>query len=83
MAHIKASATTKGNRDSKPKMLGIKVFGGERVKPGSILVRQKGTKFRGGLGTKMGGDYTLYAVIEGVAKFTQKLGKRYIEVSPK
>lgn len=80
MAHIKASATTKGNRDSVSKRLGIKIFAGQKVQPGSILVRQRGTKFNPGSGTKMGGDNTLYSIQNGVAKFTQKLGKKYIQI---
>lgn len=80
MAHIKASATTKGNRDSVAKRLGIKIYAGQKVQPGSILVRQRGTKFSAGNGTKMGGDNTLYSIQTGVAKFTQKLGKKYIEI---
>lgn len=78
MAHIKASATTKGNRDSKPKMLGVKVFAGEKVKPGDIIVRQRGTQFRPGIGTKMGGDYTIYAAVSGIVSFGVKRGDKYI-----
>lgn len=81
MAHTKASGVTKGNRDSVSKRLGIKVFGGEKVKPGSILVRQRGTKFNASIGTKMGADDTLYAMTTGVVKFVQKLGKKYITLN--
>lgn len=80
MAHIKASATTKGNRDSIAKRLGVKVFAGEKVQPGSIIVRQKGTKFNPGTGTKMGNDYTIYAVKEGVVEFAQAHDNRYVNV---
>ncbi len=80
MAHIKASATTKGNRDSKAKRLGIKVFAGEKVIPGNILVRQRGTKFHPGLGTKMGGDNTIYARTSGVVQFIKRLGNKYLTV---
>jgi large subunit ribosomal protein L27 len=80
MAHTKASGVTKGNRDSLAKRLGVKVFAGQKVTPGNIIVRQKGTRFMAGVGTKLGGDYTLYAVKEGTVKFTQKLGKKYIFV---
>ncbi|KKU91228.1 MAG: 50S ribosomal protein L27 [Microgenomates group bacterium GW2011_GWA1_48_10] len=82
MAHIKASATTKGNRDSKPKMLGVKVYAGQRVQPGSILVRQRGTQFHPGFGTKRGGDDTLYAVMSGVVSYIRKSGKKYLTVRP-
>ena len=59
MAHIKTGGTTKGNRDSKSKRLGIKVYGGSRVIPGNIIVRQKGTKFHPGSGSKLGRDFTI------------------------
>ena len=80
MSHIKATATTKGNRDSKAKRLGIKLYAGEKVIPGNILVRQKGTKFNPGLGVKMGGDYTIFAVKPGVVQFGQKRGGKFISV---
>lgn len=81
MAHIKASATTKGNRDSKPKMLGVKLYAGQVAKAGNIIIRQRGTKFNPGVGTKIGGDNTIYAIKSGVTKFTQKLGKRFVEIT--
>ncbi len=80
MAHIKASATTKGNRDSVAKRLGIKVYAGETVQPGNILVRQRGSKFRAGPGTRMGGDNTVYSIGSGVVNYAQKLGKKYLTV---
>lgn len=81
MAHTKASGVTKGNRDSKPKNLGVKLYAGEHVEPGNIIVRQRGSKFNPGTGTQMGNDYTIFAVQNGVLKFAKKLGKTYIEVS--
>lgn len=81
MAHTKASGVTKGNRDSVAKRLGPKVFAGESVVPGNIIVRQRGTQFKAGVGAKLGGDDTLYAAREGVVKYFQKLGKKYIAVS--
>lgn len=81
MAHIKAGGVTKGNRDSIAKRLGIKKFSGEKVTSGSILVRQKGTKFNAGPGTKLGGDYTLFAITDGFVKYFKKLGKRMVSVS--
>ena len=80
MAHTKASGVTKGNRDSVAKRLGPKIFAGQKVSVGSILVRQRGTQFRAGVGTKLGGDDTLYAMKEGVVKYFKKLGKKYIAV---
>lgn len=81
MAHIKAGAVTKGNRDSIAKRLGVKLFAGQKVSPGNIIVRQKGTKFYPGAGTKMGGDYTVYAVKSGVLNFITRLGHRFLTVS--
>ncbi len=81
MAHTKASGVTKGNRDSVAKRLGVKIFAGQKVTSGSILVRQRGTKYSAGDGAKMGGDNTLYAVKDGVVTFFQKLGKKYLSVA--
>lgn len=81
MAHIKAGAVTKGNRDSKAKRLGVKMFAGQKVITGNILVRQKGTKFYAGIGTKMGGDYTIFATTNGILGFLTRLGRRFLTVS--
>lgn len=81
MAHTKASGVTKGNRDSIAKRLGVKIFAGEKVVAGNILVRQRGRKFNAGLGTKLGSDDTLYAIKTGILNFAQKLGKKYLTVS--
>ncbi len=80
MAHIKATATTKGNRDSIAKRLGVKVFAGEKVQPGSIIIRQKGTKFNPGDGTRMGNDYTIYAVKVGIVEFAQSHDNKFVHV---
>ena len=80
MAHIKAGGVTKGNRDAIAKRLGIKRFAGEKVTAGSILVRQKGTKFNPGPGTKLGGDYTLFALQNGVVNYFKKLGRKMVSV---
>ena len=69
MAHTKSAGAGKYGRDSQPKYLGIKKSDGAAVKPGDILVRQRGTKFIPGVGTRRGGDDTLYAISSGVAKF--------------
>ena len=65
MAHKKGGGSTKNGRDSNPKMLGVKRYGGEYVIPGNIIVRQKGTKFHPGRGVGLGRDYTIYATSEG------------------
>lgn len=72
MAHTKSAGAGKYGRDSQPKYLGIKKSDGERVKPGDILVRQRGTKFMAGSGVKRGGDDTIYAVRKGLVKFATK-----------
>ena len=69
MAHTKSKGTSKLGRDSQSKRLGVKIFGGEKIKPGQIIVRQKGTKFFAGDNVKKGSDYTLYAAKAGVVKF--------------
>lgn len=80
MAHTKAQGAVKGNRDSWSKRLGVKVYGGQRVKPGNIVVRQKGTKFFAGEGISMGNDFTLFAKRMGIVNFKIKRGQRIVEV---
>jgi len=77
MSKTKSSGTTKLGRDSKPKYLGIKVFDGQPVKPGMVIVRQRGTKFLAGKNVKKGADDTLYALKEGKVKFTTTRKKRF------
>ena len=72
MAHTKSAGAAKYGRDSRPKYLGVKKFAGERVKPGDILVRQRGTKFYPGVGVKKGGDDALFALRPGIVKFTDR-----------
>ena len=80
MAHIKTGGTTKGNRDSTSKRLGIKAYGGEKVIAGNIIVRQKGTKVHPGNGVALGRDFTIYAVRDGIVRFKRKLDDTVIEV---
>ena len=72
MAHKKAGGTVKNKPSGRPKYLGIKIHDGQAAKPGSILVRQRGTKFIAGLNVKTGRDHTLFALKEGAVKFTEK-----------
>ena len=72
MAHKKGVGSSRNGRDSNPKMLGIKAYGGEYVSAGSIIVRQRGTKFHPGENVGRGGDDTLFAKIDGVVKFERK-----------
>jgi len=77
MAHTKATGSTRLGRESHSKRLGIKLFDGQAVKSGNILVRQRGTKWVAGKNVKRGNDDTLYAVKGGIIKFTTKKLKRY------
>ncbi|CAL5416176.1 unnamed protein product [Camellia sinensis] len=81
----KAARSTKNGRDSKPKNLGVKKFGGERVIPGNIIVRRRGSRFHLGNYVGMGKDHTLYAMKEGCVKFERhKLSRRkWVHVEPK
>lgn len=80
MAHTKAQKAVKGNRDSRSKRLGVKIFGGQKVIAGNVIVRQKGTKFFAGDGTTLSKDFTIVALKNGVVFFGQKYGKKYISV---
>ncbi len=76
MAHKKGQGSTRNGRDSNPQYLGVKKFGGEKVTAGSILVRQRGTKFHPGNNVKIGSDDTLFSVIDGFVKFEAKRNNR-------
>ena len=80
MAHKKAGGTTKKNRDSISKRLGVKLYGGQKVESGNIIIRQKGNKYNAGVGVRQGNDYTLYSVESGIVEFSQKRGKRVVNV---
>lgn len=71
MAHKKAAGSTKNGRDSAGKRLGVKKFGGEFVKAGNILVRQRGTTFHPGANVGLGSDYTLFAKVDGIVEFNK------------
>ena len=77
MAHKKAGGSTSYGRDSQGQRLGVKLYGGERAKIGNIIVRQRGSKIRAGEGVKMGKDDTLFAIAEGIVKFTDKKVRRF------
>ncbi len=72
MAHTKATGSTKLGRDSQPQYLGVKLFAGQPANPGSIIIRQRGTKFLPGKNVKRASDDTLYSMAKGVVKFTAK-----------
>jgi len=72
MAQKKGGGSTRNGRDSQPKMLGVKAFGGQSVSAGSIIVRQRGTRFHAGDNVGMGKDHTLFALVDGEVHFTVK-----------
>jgi large subunit ribosomal protein L27 len=80
MAHKKGQGSSRNGRDSNPKMRGIKLYGGQYAKPGSILARQTGTKWHPGKNVGVGNDWTLYSLVEGTVEFDR--GGRRINVMP-
>jgi large subunit ribosomal protein L27 len=83
MAHKKGGGSSRNGRDSRSKRLGVKKFGGERVIPGNIIVRQRGTKFHPGINVGMGRDYTIFATSEGFVTFEWgRGGRKLISVYP-
>ena len=80
MSKVKSGGKTSQHSTRAGKRLGVKTFGGQKVKIGSIIVRQRGTKFHPGNGVGMGRDHTLFALTPGVVKFSHKLSKTYISV---
>lgn len=81
MAHKKGGGATTKNRDSAGRRLGVKIYAGQAVRPGNIIVRQRGTKFYPGAGTMLGRDHTIFAVVSGLVQFRQRLGKKFVEVA--
>ena len=84
MAQKKGGGSTRNGRDSQPKMLGVKAFGGELVSAGSIIVRQRGTKFHPGTNVGIGRDHTLFALVEGHVKFKIRgeMSKQTVNIVP-
>jgi large subunit ribosomal protein L27 len=82
MAHKKGGGSSRNGRDSKPKYLGVKVFAGQVVPAGSIIVRQRGTRFHPGVGTGLGRDHTVFATVSGRVEFTSGHKGRFINVHP-
>jgi large subunit ribosomal protein L27 len=80
MAHKKGVGSSRNGRDSQPKMLGVKRFAGQWVPAGSILVRQRGTRFRPGQNVGLGRDFTLFAKSEGYVRFEERAGRRLVSV---
>jgi large subunit ribosomal protein L27 len=84
MAQKKGGGSTRNGRDSQPKMLGVKAFGGELISAGAIIVRQRGTRFHPGINVGLGKDHTLFALIDGHVEFAVKgaLNKHTVSVTP-
>ncbi len=82
MAHKKAGGSTKNGRDSISKRLGVKRYDGQMVNPGTIIVRQRGTKIKPGQNVGVGKDYTLYSLVKGFVKFERRRGRSYVSVIP-
>ena len=82
MAHKKGGGSTRNGRDSESKRLGVKRFGGEKVLPGNIIVRQRGTRFHPGKNVSMGKDHTIFSLIDGFVKFSKRgpLSQKVIDV---
>lgn len=80
MAHTKAQKAVKGNRDSRSKRLGVKIYGGQKVVAGNIIIRQRGSEIWPGEGTYVSRDFTIMADKEGTVQFKKKLGKTYVVV---
>jgi len=77
MSKTKAAGSTRLGRDSQPKYLGVKISGGQKVQPGTIIIRQRGTKYIPGKNVRRGNDDTLYAIIKGVVEFASKKMKKF------
>ena len=82
MAHKKGVGSSRNGRDSQPKMLGVKRFAGQQVSAGSILVRQRGTRFKPGKNVGIGGDDTLFAKVSGTVRVEHRGGNRFVSVTP-
>ena len=83
MAHKKAGGSTRNGRDSEAKRLGVKMYGGQAIKAGNIIVRQRGTQFHPGDNVGLGRDHTLFATEHGAVKFTTKAnGRCYVSIIP-
>jgi large subunit ribosomal protein L27 len=82
MAHKKGASSSRNGRDSKPQYLGVKRFGGQVVKSGEILIRQRGTKFHPGVNVGIGKDDTLFALSAGAVEFGFKRGRKTVNIVP-
>lgn len=82
MSKTKGGGSTRNGRDSNSQRLGVKAFGGEEITAGTILIRQRGTKFHAGKNVGKGGDDTLFALVDGSVQFGSRKGRKVIDVNP-
>ncbi|MDO8488301.1 MAG: 50S ribosomal protein L27 [bacterium] len=82
MAHTKAGGATRQQGNRRGKHLGVKIFGGQKAKAGSIVVRQRGSKFHPGANVKMGRDFTLYALTAGTVQMLRRMGRQFVAIKP-
>ena len=82
MAHKKGASSSRNGRDSNPQYLGVKRYGGQQVKAGEILIRQRATKFHPGVNVGRGGDDTLFALAAGAVQFGEKRGRKTVNIVP-
>ncbi len=82
MAHKKSGGSSRNGRDSQSKRLGVKRYGGQFVRAGNIIVRQRGTKIHPGFNVGLGKDYTIFAKIDGIVKFETRRGRKIVSVYP-
>ena len=82
MAHKKGLGSSRNGRDSHAQRLGVKMFGGQHVRTGNVIVRQRGTKFHPGRHTGLGRDFTIFALVPGRVRFQTKADRKYITVEP-
>jgi large subunit ribosomal protein L27 len=82
MAHKKGVGSSRNGRDSNPKYLGVKIYGGQAIEAGNIIIRQRGTQFHPGTGVGLGRDHTLFALVDGIVKFAVRGDKnrRFVDV---
>ena len=80
MSHVKAGGSARQHHQRSGKRLGVKLFGGQKVKTGQIVIRQKGTKYRVGKNIGLGRDFTLFALKDGLVKFTKRFGRTIVNV---
>lgn len=83
MAHVKSGGATRQHAQRPGKRLGVKIFGGQAIKTGQIIVRQRGADFHAGINTDLGRDFTLYSLAEGVVRFRKLNGVNYVDVISK